>query len=144
MRIQIQTEYAICILVYLASKGNSTQKEMMADLGIDEHYISHIVQLLKNRNWIVLMPGNNGGVALEEEPDNITLLDIIEVTDNISNINFYTEKNNLYTQDRTTNDIMRQLRRDYDKMKRTHFSSITLGDLLETGENNTGKTFNGS
>jgi Rrf2 family protein len=88
MQLKRQTIYAIRILMYLARHKSASRNEMSDALGINEFYLPKIIKPLREKKWIISLTGRVGGFELVEKPENITLLEIIEVMEggvNLSN-----------------------------------------------------------
>jgi Rrf2 family protein len=119
-------------MLYLSGKKNSTRREMAAALGINEYYLPKIIKPLRDRKWIISVTGSIGGFELVEKPENITLLDIMDVmeggiklVDNLENEKFYSQKS-------TAGDSVYRILQNYQDVAQKYFSSVTLRDLLES------------
>ena len=82
MSLNITTDYAIRVLLYLASNatvGESISgKEIAEEMGIPYNYFLKIVPNLKDANFIISYQGKKGGYSLEKDPADISLFDIID------------------------------------------------------------------
>jgi Rrf2 family protein len=134
MQLKTQTDYAIRIMLYLSDKKEGTRKEMAAALGINEFYLPKITRPLRENQWISSLTGSDGGYRLTSRPENITLLDIIELMEGPVNISQH------LNQDSETPGVvaahsLRQVFQEYQEQVIKYFSSITLQDLLTQNEN---------
>ena len=88
MQLKITTDYAIRIVYYLACRGEViTASELAYELKIPESYIPKITKRLKDANIITACEGIKGGYLLSENPENISLFDIISSTEVTMKIN---------------------------------------------------------
>lgn len=88
MQLNITTDYAIRIVIYLAIKNNlSTAKEISENLFIPENYIMKIMKKLKDVGIIDTYNGIKGGYKLKKLAEDINLLDIIKTMEKTVKIN---------------------------------------------------------
>lgn len=80
MRLQITTDYAIRIIIYLAKNGPElvTAKCISQDLGITYNYFNKVATRIRQAGFIETIQGPNGGYLLVKNPADITLYDIVE------------------------------------------------------------------
>lgn len=91
MQLTITTDYAIRIVLYLAShKGVCASSEIAVGTGVSQQYITRIMGKLRRRGIVAGHAGQYGGYTLAREPDKITLLDIMLVTEKTMQINHCT------------------------------------------------------
>jgi len=79
-----QCEYALQAVSYLAiqPEGKLTSiKELTKRLHIPYHFLGKILQQLAQKEILISRKGHNGGFALANPPEKMTLLTIIEVID---------------------------------------------------------------
>lgn len=81
MALNVTTDYAIRILLYLATyaeNGKSISgKEIATEMRIPYNYFLKLVPNLKNAGFLISFQGKNGGYALTLDPSEITLYDVI-------------------------------------------------------------------
>ena len=88
MQLKITTDYAVRIVYYLAlRKETVTAAQLSEALKIPESYIPKITKRLKDANIITACEGIKGGYLLSENPENISLFDIISSTEVTMKIN---------------------------------------------------------
>lgn len=89
MQIQITTDYAIRIIIYLAQQHEQvlTAKMMAEQLGITPGYILKVTAKLKQAGYIDSIQGSAGGYRLVKRTADITLYDIIETMEGKIHIN---------------------------------------------------------
>lgn len=66
MHITRYTDYALRVLMYLASKGEeqSTIREISQSYDISNNHLMKVVQQLNNKGYIIAIRGKNGGIRL--------------------------------------------------------------------------------
>lgn len=78
------SEYAIAGLVYIAGKksgGTTGIEEVSRGTGISRQYLAKIFRTLASRGIVSSVRGRDGGFSLSREPDDITLLQVVEAID---------------------------------------------------------------
>ncbi len=76
------TDYAIRVLVYMSKKKYgelSTKKEVAEQCGIPISFLAKIVQILSKHRIINIKKGSQGGYILTKKPEDITLLEVVEL-----------------------------------------------------------------
>jgi Rrf2 family protein len=81
-------EYALRAVVHLAMKSPQPQKtaEIAEATQVPPAYLSKVLQGLKEKGVVRLQRGIGGGVALAHQPDQLTILDIVNAVDPIKRI----------------------------------------------------------
>ena len=80
MQLNVTTDYAIRIVLYLAIKKEiTTSKEIGAAMGIPKNYVLKITHKLVEAGIIERLVGAQGGFSLAQKIDDITLLDILNI-----------------------------------------------------------------
>lgn len=90
MQLNLKTDYAIRILIYLtcASPGSLSSAETIGiSMGISPQSIASMMRPLKDKGWIENKLGATGGYRIAEKPENISLFDIASVTEGTFKIN---------------------------------------------------------
>ncbi|MFQ9936816.1 MAG: Rrf2 family transcriptional regulator [Phascolarctobacterium faecium] len=85
MQLNVTTDYAIRIVLYLAIKKRSLhQKKSEPRWGFRKNYVLKITHKLVEAGIIERLVGAQGGFSLAQKIDDITLLDILNIngTDN--------------------------------------------------------------
>ncbi len=81
MALNITTDYAVRILLYLASNASVgisvSGKEIASEMNIPYNYFLKIVPNLKEAGFLISFQGKKGGYALQKQPADITMFDII-------------------------------------------------------------------
>jgi Rrf2 family transcriptional regulator, iron-sulfur cluster assembly transcription factor len=75
-------DYAVRALIYLSGNGNEGTvpvQELVDELGITRPFLRKIMQLLAKAGVIRSYKGNKGGFRLIKKPEDIYLLDLVEI-----------------------------------------------------------------
>jgi Rrf2 family iron-responsive transcriptional regulator len=83
MRLTRQTNYAIRIMMYCAANEGRLSRipEIAAAYTVSELFLFKILQPLVEHRLVETVRGRNGGVRLGKPADQITLFDVIRVTE---------------------------------------------------------------
>lgn len=83
MRLTRQTNYAIRMLMYCAANDGKLSRvpEIARAYGVSELFLFKILQPLVENKLVETVRGRNGGVRLGREAQNISLFDVIRVTE---------------------------------------------------------------
>jgi Rrf2 family protein len=90
MQITRAADYAVRVMVHLAA-GPPAQRhplnELAAATGVQESFLSKILQRLVHQGLLVSQRGSGGGFVLNRAPDQISLLDVIEAIEGPTQLN---------------------------------------------------------
>lgn len=83
MRLTRQTNYAIRILMYCAANPNELSRipEIAKSYSVSELFLFKILQPLAKSGLVETVRGRNGGVRLAKNAEDITLLDVVRITE---------------------------------------------------------------
>lgn len=83
MRLTRQTNYAFRILMYCAANGapRSRVPDIAKAYGVSELFLFKILQPLVEAGMVATVRGRNGGISLAKPADQITLLEVVKVTE---------------------------------------------------------------
>jgi Rrf2 family iron-responsive transcriptional regulator len=83
MRLTRQTNYAIRILMYCAANSERLSRvpEIAAAYSVSELFLFKILQPLVENGLVETVRGRNGGVRLGRPANEITLFDVVRVTE---------------------------------------------------------------
>ena len=80
MQINTSTDYAIRLILYLASESKTvSSSKLAAAIGVSPRYLLQISAKLRDAGFIEVTYGGNGGFSLLQPATKITLYDIIIV-----------------------------------------------------------------
>jgi Rrf2 family iron-responsive transcriptional regulator len=83
MRLTKQTNYAVRIMMYCAANGDRLSRipEIARAYNVSELFLFKILQPLHKAGLVETMRGRNGGVRLGRAATDITLFDVVRVTE---------------------------------------------------------------
>ncbi len=83
MRLTKQTNYAVRILMYCAANSNTLSRipEIAAAYDLSEAFLFKILKPIADNGYVESVRGRNGGIRLARPADQITLLDIVRITE---------------------------------------------------------------
>lgn len=88
MQLNLTTDYAIRIILYLAMEDEVTNSGSIAQaMCISQKYIVNTIHKLKTAGLIVAYPGVNGGYKLGKRPSEISMLEIIVAMEGTTKLN---------------------------------------------------------
>ena len=82
MQLTTKTRYSLRILVQLALNYNKIPvkgKDISSKQNISEPYLEQIMITIKSAGFVKTVRGCHGGYVLNREPENVSVLDIIEL-----------------------------------------------------------------
>lgn len=88
MQINVTTDYAIRVVLYLAVKNSITpSSEIASTMGIPKSYILKITNKLQDAGIAERIVGARGGFMLTKNPEKINLYEIIKIMEPTMKIN---------------------------------------------------------
>lgn len=87
MQFKLKTGQAIRVILELARYKKRTSVQLADLLSMEATSITVILQSLKKANLIKVSQGMFGGYSLNKNPEDITMLDVIKVTEPTIHIN---------------------------------------------------------
>ncbi|WP_449315829.1 RrF2 family transcriptional regulator [Rubneribacter sp.] len=124
--MQITTDYAIRIVVYLATaRGVRTAQDIAEHVGLSPVNVVRVVQKLLAAKVVASQRGHTGGYLLAASPDEITLLDVVEAMEG----NAACRALNSTEAEYFPRTVFRDLYRRVDDM----LASVTFGALVQEG-----------
>jgi len=80
MQLNITTDYALRIVVYLSKSGKVVSSTKLAsELSISKRYLLQVSAKLRDAKILAVEHGSNGGFKIEKSPEDISLYDIISL-----------------------------------------------------------------
>lgn len=127
-----EIDYAVRALIYLADNKNEgivSVPELVDELGITRPFLRKIMQLLAKAGVIESYKGNKGGFRLIKKPDDVYLIDLVEIfqgnfslNECILNKDICPNKGNCILKDRVD---------DIEEKVRVELKSIDLSSLIK-------------
>lgn len=88
MQLNITTDYAIRTILCLENRGNRKNAyEISEEMAIPERYLLKVLKKLKQEGIIRSFAGSQGGYELAKDMSDISLADILQITENTVRIN---------------------------------------------------------
>jgi len=110
MQLNVTTDYAIRIVLYLAVKQRVVNSgEIAKAMGIPPTYIMKITRKLKEAELLREKRGVDGGFVLNREPERLTLLEIVGALEKTVNINRCLEEDEYCSRNATAFCTVRRL-----------------------------------
>ncbi|WP_102269702.1 RrF2 family transcriptional regulator [Massilicoli timonensis] len=132
MQLNITTDYAIRIVVYLGMTGGfAASRDISGSMGIPYGYVLKIVRKLAAAGIVTTSTGIYGGISLNKKPGDISLLDIIQTMESTAKINRYLEKDKYCSRFATETCPVRQFYCVLQDELESKLSSITVAALLQ-------------
>ena len=86
MKISKKTDYALRVLFTLVEfyeRGPIPIRELARRNDVPKRFLEHIMLELKDQGWVKSIPGRNGGYALAQSPEKITMGQIVRHFDGV-------------------------------------------------------------
>ena len=132
MQLKMQTDYAVRILLFLSSAhGLVTMQELSERLGITKTTIPRTLHMLRRGGLVRSESGISGGYRLAKPPGSITLLDVMELSEDSIKINRCLEEDRFCSRNAAGHCAVHDIYAGYQEMAERYFGSITIADLLE-------------
>ena len=132
MRLNITTDYAIRIILYLSMKGGIiSSKELSETMKIPENYVLKVARKLTKAGLTRTYVGKNGGFAVNKPAKQIDLLSIIEIMENTVKINRCLEEDEYCSRFATATCPVRSFYCILQDELESKLSSITIKSLLD-------------
>ena len=132
MKISTKGRYGLRILLDLALHDSETPR-LIRDIAesqqISEKYISRLIIDLRRAGMVRSIRGAKGGFRIARQPEQITLLDVVEVMEGALSIVDCVRSPEKCT--RNTNCATREIWNKLNSEIRAAMSRITLADILE-------------
>lgn len=83
MRLTLHTDYALRVLIYLASTPEETVSipAIASAYGISQNHLVKVAQSLKAAGYVETIRGHTGGLRLARDPEKITVGAVVRVTE---------------------------------------------------------------
>ena len=131
MQLTITTDYAIRLVLYLAlNKGRIVPATEIAEkMGIPKKYLIATAHKVKGARLIKGHMGVRGGYSLMRKPEDISVLDIVTVTQDTGKIDRYRGKDD--SAPHAAHCPVKNFFRDIQQMIENRFDSMTIAQLME-------------
>ncbi len=135
MRLSTQSRYGVRAIFDIAyhSAGLETQvKDISRRQGISQRYLEQIFQKLKRAGIVGSKRGPSGGYFLGKKPEDITLAEVIKVTEgNITPVLCVDPGDSTQPCERSGECVTQIVWNEAGKRLKDYFDSVTVRDLCE-------------
>lgn len=132
MQFKVTTDYAIRTVLFLATKnGITTSGEIALTMGIPQKYLIKLLGELKQHKMVDVHMGVKGGYTLRRDPSDISLLDIIQLTENTMKINRCLDHDNYCSRFATETCPVRHGYSIIQSNLEKSLAGITIQDLMD-------------
>lgn len=101
-------------------------------MGIPKSYVLKVIRQLSKAGMTESYSGKNGGVSLLKSPENITLLDILQVMESTTKINRCLEEDRYCSRFATDNCPVRKFYCVLQEELENKLKEITISSLIKT------------
>jgi Rrf2 family nitric oxide-sensitive transcriptional repressor len=78
MRLKLQTDYGLRVLIFLAHADRlATVEEIATAFGISRHHLLKVANALSRQGWIQTVRGRGGGILLKADPAILDVGDVV-------------------------------------------------------------------
>ena len=132
MRLTRAGEYAVRCVLYLARRGQGalvSRKEVAEEADIPGQFLAKIAQQLARQGIIEILQGAGGGYRLLAEPDQVTMLEVIECIIGEISLN-----DCVIRPESCSNSSICAVHRVWNQAQvllRDHLGGVTFADLLD-------------
>lgn len=132
MQFKITTDYAIRTVLYLASKNEvTTSGEISEVMGIPQKYLIKLLGELRQHKLVRVHMGVKGGYTLNRNPQDISLLNIVEIVESTVKINRCLEPDCYCSREGAESCSIRKCYAVIQDYLEQSLSKITIQDLVE-------------
>ncbi len=130
MQINLTTDYALRCLLYLAANpGSRSTAEIGEAIGVGRPYTHKVLRCMRDAGLVSSLYGKNGGYLLTAKPEQITVFDVMRVTEESVMISRSLEKDSLRPEDPLQAPVAAFYRRAQEQFE-AYLRGVTLRDLL--------------
>ena len=132
MRLNITTDYAIRIILYLSMKGGIiSSKELSETMKIPENYVLKVARKLTKAGLTRTYVGKNGGFAVNKPAQQIDLLSIIRIMENTVKINRCLEEDGFCFRNATDYCSVHKAFLKVQKIYEDSLRAVRISDMIE-------------
>lgn len=132
MQLNVTTDYAIRIVLYLAIRGELVNSESIASaMGIPPNYVLKVTKKLVLAGIVGRVVGAQGGFLLAKRTEKISLYEIINLMEPTTKFNRCLEEDKYCSRFATENCPVRFFYSGLQKLLETKLQEMTVADLLQ-------------
>lgn len=129
----MRTDYAIRILLFLASKGTNVTGEIICEnLGLTPSYFPKTIVELRRAGWVTSDAGINGGYRLVKSPKEISVLDVMKLMEDSIKINRCLQEDHFCSRNATEICEVHKLYLIFQEIYESYFDSVSIADLMRS------------
>lgn len=133
MQLKITTDYAIRSILCLARKDRlTTSAEIAQEMAIPPKYVLSVMGTLKRAGMVRSYNGPNGGFRLALPPDQITLLDILKLSEDTIKCNRCLESDGFCSMPSSESCPLRSVYLAFQRFVEEKFFEITIARLMDS------------
>lgn len=88
MQLNISTDYALRIIIYLSKQDDLVTSEQIAkNTATDQNFIMRVLRRLKKACIVEIVRGKDGGYRIVKDPTEISLFEVFNIMEPTMNIN---------------------------------------------------------
>lgn len=135
MQLNITTDYAIRFLTYIAKQDRfCSSSELSRFANVGKEYTHKILRNLRNDGLVVSTAGKTGGYNLSRPAEEISILDIMNSTEETTVVNKCLEEEHFCSRDGIFTCEMHRVYERFQKELENYFGNITIKDIAEKSE----------
>ena len=132
IQLKITTDYAVRIILLLSMESRAVSSKEIADkLGMTQNMVLKVGGNLSDAKIIKSITGVGGGFQLIKEPDEISLLDVIKITEPTVQINRCMEKDHYCSRTAVNTCQVRKVYSLIQNVLEDSLRNVTFKNLLE-------------
>lgn len=134
MQLNLTTDYAIRIILYLSQTKQASAQELSRNLNISSQYINFMMSQMRLNRYVRPIAGIKGGYQLKRDPKTIRLIDIVKDMEKTIQISPCLEENEQCLTCHTFETEICPIRKAYEKIQKRweeKFSSVMIEDLIK-------------
>ncbi len=131
MQMKITTDYAIRVLLVLSTTpGYVTMSELSEAVGAKPAYLVKVMKQLRDKGWVSSRSSETGGYRFIGNSGEISLLDVMNVTEETMRINRCLEDDGFCSRHATGFCPVHKVYIDYQLQTEKYFDGITILSLV--------------
>lgn len=134
MQINVTTDYAIRMLVFLAARHRPVPASALGEpLGVPARYAVKIMRTLRGAGYVESFGGRSGGYRLACPADGVTVLDVVSLFEETVRVNRCLEDDGFCSARRTPTCRLHAAYAGLQYMLEAYLGGVTIGDIASGG-----------
>lgn len=130
MQLKITTDYAVRIMIYLASEKKMVScPKIASDMSIPQNYLIKVIKMLMTAGLVQSKEGVHGGYKLQKRAEDITVYEVINAVESLTAINRCLQTECYCSRFAVTECPIRRLYSQVQNGIEEKLSSVTIADL---------------